>query len=104
MAERNAFIKPPQVLIDPMIFLFYAAGTWGIILTGLRIVVDRNMRRALSDLFGCAFAFFCATLLTNYAANALTTRAAGSYFIVAIGLLVIANAVVSFAFRGSKYQ
>lgn len=99
MANSKVFVKPPLVLIDPMIFFFYAVGVWGIILSGLRVFLEKSVRKALSDLFGCFFAFFCAFLLSNYAANVLTTRMVGAYFIIAIGLLIAANALVSLALR-----
>jgi len=99
MVDKNVFIKPPSALLDPLIFFFYAVGVWGIVLSGLRLVLEKSVRKALGDLFGCLFAFFCAFLLTNYATNVFTEQMTGSYFIVAIGLLIVANAIVSFAFR-----
>ena len=95
MANSGVFIKPPQVLFDPMIFFLYAAGAWGILLTILRLAVERNVGKAVQDLFGCFFAFFLAFLLTNYAARVFTERMLTGYFIVAIGLLVVANTAVS---------
>jgi len=102
MVDKNVFIKPPLALLDPMIFFFYAVGIWGIVLSGLRIVVEKNVKKALGDLFGCFFSFFCAFLLTNYAANVFTEQIIGAYFIVAIGLLVTANAIVSLVLREKK--
>ena len=102
MVDKNVFIKPPLALLDPMIFFFYAVGIWGIVLSGLRIVVEKNVKKALGDLFGCFFSFFCALLLTNYAANVFTEQIIGAYVIVAIGLLVTANAIVSLVLREKK--
>ena len=101
MADKNVFIKPPSALLDPMIFFFYAVGVWGIVLSGLRIILEKSVRKALGDLFGC-FSFFCAFLLTNYAANIFTEQIMGAYFLIAIGLLIIANAIVSLVFREKK--
>jgi len=63
-----------MVLLDPMIFFFYAVGVWDIVLSGLRIVVEKNVKKALGDLFGCFFSFFCAFLLTKYAAMRSTEQ------------------------------
>ena len=102
MGDRNVFIKPPLALLDPMIFFFYAVGVWNIVLSGLRIVLEKSVRKALGDLFGCFFSFFCAFLLTNYAANVFTEQIVGAYFIVAIGLLIVANVIVYLVFREKK--
>jgi hypothetical protein len=102
MTDKKGFIKPPMALLDPMIFFLYAVGVWEIVLSGLRIVLEKRVRKALGDLFGCFFSFFCAFLLTNYAANVFTEQIMGAYFIIAIGLLIIANAIVSLVFPEKK--
>lgn len=102
MANKGVFIKPPLALLDPMIFFFYAVSVWGIVLSGLRIVLERSVKKALGDLSGCFFSFFCAFLLTNYAANVFTEQITGAYFVIAIGLLVVANVIISLAFPEKK--
>ena len=102
MADKKAFIKPPMALLDPMIFFFYAVGIWGLVLSGLRIVLERKMRKAFGDLFGCFFSFFCAFLLNNYAADSFTEQIVGAYFVVAIGLLIVANVMIPLAFPENK--
>jgi len=61
MASSGIFVRPPQVLFDPMIFFLYAVGLWGIVLTVLRIVVDRNvgkLPRISADVFSPSSASF----------------------------------------------
>ena len=106
MGRQGVFIKPPLILLDAVIFFFYAAGVWGIILSGLRIVLERDMSKALSDLVGGFFSLLLAYLATNYRADIFTGRTTLAYFIVGIGLVVIVNAVIYFAFprkRGGAY-
>jgi hypothetical protein len=105
MAASKVFIKPPTALIDPMIFLFSAAGIWGIILSGLRLLFEKNVRKAFGDLFGGFFAFFTTYLLTSYGANAFTEQIMGAYFIVAIGVLIVANSLIYLVFpiKGITY-
>lgn len=102
MADKKVFIKPPLALLDPMIFFFYAVGAWGIVLSGLRIVLERSVKKALGDLSGCFFSFFCAFLLTNYAANAFNEQIMGAYFVIAIGLIIVANVIISLVFPEKK--
>jgi len=98
MTVQRTFIKPPLIFFDAAIFFFYAVGTWGIVLSGLRLVFQRSVRRALGDLVGGFFSFFFALLLSRYAGGVFTWRTTLAYFIVAIGLLVIVNAIIHIAF------
>jgi len=102
MADQKIFIKPPAILLEASIFFFNAAGVWGIILSVLRIIVERSPRKALGDLFGGLFSFFVAFLLSSYATDVFTARAALAYFVVGIGLLVVANAIIYFALREKR--
>jgi hypothetical protein len=98
MGSQGTYIKPPLVLFDAAIFFFYAVGVWGIVLSGLRAVLQRNVKKALGDIVGGLLALFVAFLLTNYATDVFTGRATLAYFIMAIGLLVIANTIIHYGF------
>lgn len=102
MADQKIFIKPPSVLIEAAIFFFNAAGAWGIILSILRVVLERRPREALGDMIGGLFSFYVAFLLSNYATDILTARVTLAFFIVGIGLLVVINALVHFAFQEKR--
>jgi len=99
MGTQRTFIKPPSVLFDAAIFLFYAVGVWSIVLSGLRIIFQRSVRNALGDLIGGFFSFFVAFLLTSYAEGVFTGRVTLAYFVIAIGVLVILNAALDFALK-----
>ena len=60
MGRQGVLIKPPSILLDASIFFFYAAGGWGIVLSGLRIVFERSINKASSDLIGAFFSIFLA--------------------------------------------
>jgi hypothetical protein len=96
MATQGVFLKPPLQLIDFAVFFLNAAGLWGIALTVLRIIFEHNIRKAFSDLVGGFFSFFIAYLVTNYARGSFTGHATLAYFIMSLGLLIIANAAVYF--------
>lgn len=98
IANQGAFLKPPLILFDPTIFFLYAAGVWGIVLSGLRIVFQRSVRKSLGDLVGGFFSFFLAFLLTNYASDAFTGRTTLAYFVIAIGFLIVVISIVYFVF------
>jgi hypothetical protein len=99
MAALKTYVKPPQLLLDAASFLFYAAGLWGLTLAALRLVLQRSVERAVSDLTGAVFALVVAYLATGYAADRYTGRTTVAYFIIAAGVLVIVNAVIQFQSR-----
>jgi len=98
MGNQGAFIKPPSILLNAAIFFLYAVGLWGIVQAGLRLVFQRSVGKALGDLVGAFFSFFLAFLLARYDVNVFTGRMTLAFFIIGLGLLVIANAIVHFAF------
>jgi len=104
LGARGGFVKPPLALLDPVIFFFYFVGAWTLVLSALRIVLQRDVKRAAGDVAGALFSFFFAFLLTNYANNVLRGQAVLAYLIVAIGLLVVVNAVVHFAYPERRWH
>jgi len=97
MGNKGTFIKPPPIFFDAAVFFLYAVGVWGIVLSGLRMVFQRNIRKSLGDLVGALFSFFLAFILTQYASNVFSERLALAYFVMGAGLLVIINALLHFA-------
>jgi len=102
MGVHHTFIKPPIFLFDPAVFFFNAVGVWSLILSGLRIVFQRSVSKAIGDVTGAFFSFFIAFLLTNYAADIFTGQTTLAYFLIGIGILVIVNGIVYFAFPERK--
>jgi hypothetical protein len=96
LINYGAFIRPPSILYEPIIFFFYVACAFGIIISGIRIIFLRSTRKALSDLTGAIFAFLCAFIISNYAAENFTGHTTLAYFVVSIALVIIANAVIYF--------
>lgn len=104
MGNLKTFIKPPTFLFDPAVFFFNAVGVWTLILSGLRIVFQRSVGKAIGDVTGAFFSFFIAFLLTNYASDIFTGQTTLAYFIIGIGILVIVNGVIYFAFPERKVK
>ena len=98
LATYQRFIKPPLALLNPVIFFFNAVGVWSLALSALRIVFQRRVRRAIGDLVGGLFSFFVAFLLTSYANDVLRGQAVLAYFVIGIGVVVVVNAIIHFAY------
>jgi hypothetical protein len=99
VAMQRIFLKPPIIILNFSIFFFYASGVWGLVLSTLRLVVQRNIRQTLTDLLGALFSIYCGFLLTNYLEDVVTSQGAFAYFIVGIGILIVGNAVIYLAFK-----
>jgi len=97
MGNQGTFIKPPPIFFDAAVFFLYAVGAWGIVLSGLRMIFQRNTRKSLSNLVGALFSFFLAFILTQYANKVFSGQIALAYFVIGVGLLVIINAILHFA-------
>ena len=98
IVAQRVFIKPPLPVFNFAIFFLYTAGVGGIVLAGLRIVLQRSVKNALRDLFGGFFSFVCAFLSTNYAQDVFDGQTTAAYFVVAIGLFVVINSLLHFTF------
>ena len=99
LAMQRVFLKPPIIILNFSIFFFYASGAWGLVLSTLRLIVQRNIRQTLTDLLSALFSIYCGFLLTNYLEDVITSQGAFAYFIVGIGVLIVGNAVVYLAFK-----
>lgn len=95
MGRMGRYIRPPAILFDPAILFFSLIAIWSIALSGLRVLLERNLRRAISDLGGGLFSFLIAFLLTSYRDDMITERSVLALLIIGIGAIVILNALVS---------
>jgi hypothetical protein len=95
MLLQLRYIRPPQAFFSPTIFFFEAVVLWSIVVSMLRLVLQRSVRGAIGNFSGALFSFFVAFLLANYAGGTIAGRTLLAYFIVGIGLLAIVNALAS---------
>jgi len=102
MARHGMFLKPPMVLLDIVIFFVSALGVWTIVLSGLRVIVQKAVRTAITDLLGGLFCFLLAFLVSNYARDVLTGRVTLAYIVITFGLLVILNVVIRFVLSDQR--
>ncbi len=102
MVNQKAFIKPPSTILEAGVFFLYAAGVWGVILSGLRSILTRNLRKVQGDLTGGLFSLFLAFLLAKYSADILSEKTMLAYIIIVVGCLVIINSAISIFFSKKK--
>ena len=73
-------------------------------LSGLRLTIQKSIRRSMRDLAGAAFDFLLAFLLYSYAGNVLTTGNVFEYFLVGATSLLVVNIVSQFLIRQERPQ
>ncbi len=102
MARQGMFLKPPVILLEIVIFFLSALGVWTIVLSGLRVIVQKAVRTAITDLLGGLFCFLLAFLVSNYARDILTGRITLAYIVITFGCLVILNVVIRFVLSDQR--
>ena len=97
--RREIFLKPPIVLLDSSIFFFLALGWCILLISGLRLAIQRTIPGFISDLNAGLFSFLFATLITYLSNDYISPRSAIAYFLLSFGLLLSINAIVNFVFK-----
>jgi len=103
MIALQRYIKPPASLLMTASFFLNFVGVWSVVLAGLRLAIQKSIRKSIGDLAGAAFDFFLAFLLISYAENVITTEKVFEYFIIGALLLVVANIVTQFVFQRERH-
>lgn len=102
MANQGMFIKPPAIILDLVSFFLSALGVWTIALSGFRVIIQKTVSTALTDLLGGLFCFVTAFLISNYARDVLPGRTTLAYIVITTGFLVILNVIIRFAFSKKR--
>ena len=100
----SGFVRPPPVLVESGIFFLEAVAVWSLVLAVLRIVVQRNGRRAVGEVAGALFCLFVAFLLTEYISDIFAGRTVLGYLVIGAGFVVIVNALASVAVPDRQYE
>ena len=103
MIALQRYIKPPASLIMTASFFLNVVGVWAVILAGLRLAIQKSIRKSTGDLSGAAFDFFLAFLLISYAENVITTGNVLEYFIIGAVLLVVTNIAIQLVFQRERH-
>ncbi len=100
----HGFVKPPPVLVEPVIFFLEGVAVWSLVLAVLRMIVQRSARRAVGEVAGALFCLFVVFLLTEYISDVYAGRTVLAYLVVGVGFVVIVNALASAAFPDRHYE
>jgi len=93
MSQAQMLQRPPQEIINSAVLFFALIGLSNFFVSGLRYVVYKRKRRALSTAFSGVALIAFSYLIYLYGQHKLEWQLALAYEIVVIGLLVIVYAV-----------
>jgi len=89
-------VLPGHALGQVMIFLFAACGVWGILSSGGRLALTRQVARPLRGVVGGLFSLYMAFILSSFYARAINGAGLVLAFFVGLAGVVVTNALISF--------
>jgi hypothetical protein len=89
-------VLPGHSLGEVMIFLFTASGVWGIMSSGVRLVLTSRVARPLRGVVGGLFSLYVAFILTSFYAKAINGAGLVLAFFVGLAAMVVTDALISF--------
>ena len=100
----QGFVRPPPVLVEPVVFFLEGVAVWSLVLAVLRMIVQRSTRRAVGEVVGALFCLFVAFLLTEYIGDVYAGRTVLAYLVIGVGCVVVLNALASAAFPDRHHE
>ena len=88
------FVLPPERVGQPLIYFLNLSGAWGLFFGVVAAALGRSLRRALSDIVGAFFAFYVASILTEFYAGIIRGNTLVLFGILGLVVVIIANVVV----------
>lgn len=87
-------VLPPYALGQPIVFLFSAAGVWGLVSAGLRLAFTSRLARSFREVVGAMFSLYIAFIFTEFYGRAV--RGAGLVLLFFLGLaaVVLVNTLI----------
>ena len=89
-------VLPGRALGQVLIFLFTACGVWGILTSGVRLVLTTRFARPLRDIVGGLFALYIAFMLTSFYGRTLSGAGLVLAFFVGLAAVIVFDALISF--------
>jgi len=91
-------VLPGHALGQVLIFLFTSCGVWGILTSGLRLVLTSRVARPLRGVVGGLFSLYVGFILNSFYGRALSGAGLALAFFVGLAAMIVADAMISFFF------
>ncbi|MDG6994506.1 MAG: zinc-ribbon domain-containing protein [Nitrososphaerota archaeon] len=87
-------VLPPARLGEPLIYFLNLSGAWGLFFGVVAAALGRSLRRAFSDIIGAFYAFYLASIFTEFYAGMIHGTALVFSAILGLIVVIVANIVV----------
>jgi len=91
-------VLPAHALGQAVVFLFASCGVWGILTSGLRLVLSSRLARPLRGVVGGLFSLYVAFILTSFYGGALNGAGLVLAFFVGLAAMIVVDGMISFFF------
>ncbi|MDA4124081.1 MAG: zinc ribbon domain-containing protein [Thaumarchaeota archaeon] len=87
---------PGYALGQVVIYFFTLCGIWGLVSAGLRFAFTNSISRPMRSVVGALFAFYIASVFSQYYAGTIAGSALVLTFFVGLGVVIVANALIAY--------
>ena len=94
LVTLGKFVLPPESFGQPLIYFLNLSGAWGLFFGVVAAALGRSLRQALGDVIGAFFAFYLASILTEFYAGIIHGTSLALFGILGLVVVIIANIVV----------
>lgn len=94
MIDLGMFVLPPATAGEPLIYFLNLSGAWGLFFGVVAGALGRSFRHAMSDIIGAFFAFYIASILTEFYAGIIHGGTLVLYGVLGLIVLIVANIVL----------
>jgi hypothetical protein len=88
-------VLPGHALGQAMIFLFASCGVWGIVTSGLRLVLTSRLTKSLRGVVGGLFSLYIAFILGSFYGRALSGAGLVLAFFVGLAAMIVVDSMIS---------
>jgi len=88
-------VLPGHALGQVMIFLFASCGVWGVVTSGLRLVLTSRLTKALRGVVGGLFSLYIAFILASFYGRAINGAGLVLAFFVGLAAMIIVDSMIS---------
>lgn len=96
--EFGKIIIIPNSLIWPLIWLLIGGGIWNLVSCGIRLLMNINKRKSISDGFRGLFFLMASFFFREYSYNLMSFTTLLSSLLIILGTLIVISSMLSYKY------
>lgn len=96
--EFGKIIIIPNSLIWPLIWLLIGGGIWNLVSCGIRLLMNINKRKSISDGFRGLFFLMASFFFREYSYNLMSFTTLLSSLLIVLGTLIVISSILSYKY------